>query len=363
MKKLLSCMVLLLSLSLILVPCSAAERMESENNDTLDQAEACSLGDVISARLSDEEDVDCFKFEVPFEGTIRFAFEPAEPSNAMYSYSWVITVYGPDMTTVLLSRSLPGDKSVQHELENAQPGMHYMTLARIRGGNPLTNGYSDQSFSISAQMGCREHGALKDWEITKEPTCQDIGEKVQRCSVCNQIVKTETVNETDHTYTDWTILREATLNVDGKRERTCINCGEVSKETYAHPMAAPLAFGTVGGIILVIIIISAILKKRDKSSSSSTYRSSSYSSGGGSYGGGSYGGGSYGGGSYGGGSYGGGSYGGHSASYDDPTIYGYAGDYNSLTNSYTNADGVTQTLQDGFVVHDDGSIHMDVSDM
>ena len=357
MKKLLLCIVLLLSLLLTVIPCSAAERTEAENNNTLDHAEEFTVGDIMIAQLSDEKDVDCFKFQVPYDGTILFTFDPVDQSGAVYSYSWMLTVYGPDMTTVLLSRSLPSDKPVRHEIENAEPGMHYLTLERIKGGNPLTNGYSDQRLSIGTQMGCKEHGSLKEWEIIINPTCQDVGEKVQRCSVCNGIVKTEPVDKADHSYTDWTILEEATITKDGKRERTCIYCGEVFAKTYTHPMAYVLAFGFVGFIILMIVVISTVSKKRSKSSSGSSYRSSSYSSGGsGSYNYNS-------GGSYGGGSYGGGSVPDSNSSFDDPCILGHAYDYNPATNTYTNADGGTMTLEKGFVVADDGSIHIDVSDM
>ncbi len=353
MRKIILCIAILLSLTIVL-PCSAAEVTEKEKNNTLKKAQEFALGDVMTANLSTQKDVDCFKIKVPFDGTLHLTFEPFDQSKAVYSYSWKLTVYGSDKKKELLSGSLPAQKTLQFEVKNVTEGMVYLKFEKVSGGNPLTNGYSKQSFNISAQIACKEHGAIGEWEITKNPTCKEEGEQVRRCSVCNWAVETEKLGKTSHSYTKWEVLEEATITKDGKQQRTCVYCGEVFTTDYTHPMAVVLAFGVVGAIIVLIVVIVIVKNRCDYSSSRSSYSGRSYSSG--SYGSSNYSNGD----SYGGYSS---TYSSDTSTYDDPTHYGWAPDYNPSTNTYTNGEGVTQTLEKGYVVGEDGYVHLDVSDM
>ena len=69
-----------------------------------------------------------------------------------------------------------------------------------------------------------------EWETEKAATCVAEGSRVQRCSVCNEVLHSETIAATGHAYGEWTVRTEPTETTDGLKERRCEHCDDVQTE-------------------------------------------------------------------------------------------------------------------------------------
>lgn len=69
-----------------------------------------------------------------------------------------------------------------------------------------------------------------EWETEKAATCAAEGSRVQRCSVCNEVLHSETIAATGHAYGEWTVRTEPTETTDGLKERRCQHCDDVQTE-------------------------------------------------------------------------------------------------------------------------------------
>ena len=69
-----------------------------------------------------------------------------------------------------------------------------------------------------------------EWETEKAATCAAEGRRVQRCSVCNEVLHSETIAATGHAYGEWTVRTEPTETTDGLKERRCEHCDDVQTE-------------------------------------------------------------------------------------------------------------------------------------
>lgn len=69
-----------------------------------------------------------------------------------------------------------------------------------------------------------------EWETEKAATCAADGSRVQRCSVCNEVLHRETIAATGHAYGEWTVRTEPTETTDGLKERRCEHCDDVQTE-------------------------------------------------------------------------------------------------------------------------------------
>ncbi len=69
-----------------------------------------------------------------------------------------------------------------------------------------------------------------EWKTEKAATCAADGRRVQRCSVCNEVLHSETIAATGHTYGEWTVRTEPTETTDGLKERRCEHCDDVQME-------------------------------------------------------------------------------------------------------------------------------------
>lgn len=69
-----------------------------------------------------------------------------------------------------------------------------------------------------------------EWKTEKAATCVADGRRVQRCSVCNEVLHSETIAATGHAYGEWTVRTEPTETTDGLKERRCEHCDDVQTE-------------------------------------------------------------------------------------------------------------------------------------
>ena len=61
--------------------------------------------------------------------------------------------------------------------------------------------------------------------ITEEATCTKEGQKEVRCTVCNEIVRRETIAALGHVTGDWQTISNATCISDGQSAKVCTRCG------------------------------------------------------------------------------------------------------------------------------------------
>ena len=67
-------------------------------------------------------------------------------------------------------------------------------------------------------------------EVTKEATCTEKGEKVTKCTVCGETVKTEEITAKGHSYGEYTVTKEATCTERGEKTAVCATCKDEIKE-------------------------------------------------------------------------------------------------------------------------------------
>ena len=67
-----------------------------------------------------------------------------------------------------------------------------------------------------------------EWEILAEATETESGSRQRRCTVCGEILDTETI--APHVAGEWVIVREAEPGQDGLRQLICADCGQVMQE-------------------------------------------------------------------------------------------------------------------------------------
>lgn len=72
---------------------------------------------------------------------------------------------------------------------------------------------------------------LVEWEIVTNATCTTDGLKVQKCTVCGEVINSEVIKSIGHTYGDWIIDKDSTCKEEGSRHKECSTCGDVINET------------------------------------------------------------------------------------------------------------------------------------
>ena len=77
-----------------------------------------------------------------------------------------------------------------------------------------------------------------EFMVLKDATCTEDGTKQQKCTVCDEILKTEVITAYGHEYNDWTVIKEATDTEAGEKTRECFICHYVESE-IVDPLVPP----------------------------------------------------------------------------------------------------------------------------
>ncbi|MBE6734038.1 MAG: hypothetical protein E7563_01680 [Ruminococcaceae bacterium] len=77
-----------------------------------------------------------------------------------------------------------------------------------------------------------------EFMVLKDATCTEDGTKQQKCTVCDEILKTEVITAYGHEYNDWTVSKEATDTEAGEKTRECFICHYVESE-IVDPLVPP----------------------------------------------------------------------------------------------------------------------------
>ncbi len=84
---------------------------------------------------------------------------------------------------------------------------------------------------------------LRDF-VTKAPTCEEAGTKVQQCSKCDYISESIEIPATGHTEGEWKVVKLPTTKEAGLEEKKCTVCGKVL-ESREIPMIVVYTLGDV----------------------------------------------------------------------------------------------------------------------
>jgi len=60
--------------------------------------------------------------------------------------------------------------------------------------------------------------------ITVDATCTEDGSVTVKCSVCGEVISTETISATGHTMGDWEVTKYPTFDAEGLKTKSCANC-------------------------------------------------------------------------------------------------------------------------------------------
>ncbi|HCT91783.1 MAG TPA: hypothetical protein DF613_10475 [Lachnospiraceae bacterium] len=74
-------------------------------------------------------------------------------------------------------------------------------------------------------LGADHQHTAGEWTTTKQPTCKEEGVQEQRCKECGAVLDTRKLPVTAHSFGDWTETKKATVLEEGTRTRTCTVCG------------------------------------------------------------------------------------------------------------------------------------------
>lgn len=70
-----------------------------------------------------------------------------------------------------------------------------------------------------------------DWEVVKEPTCQEEGKEQVYCTICGNVLWSHTISKLSCEYGGWVVTKEPTCAEKGEKQRACKNCGQTESAT------------------------------------------------------------------------------------------------------------------------------------
>lgn len=263
MKKLISMLMVLLTILLMLSACAGeyVEDNEKENNNTFETANKIRLNAKIAGIINPSDDVDWYSFTLPnaAEVTLDMTFRTRNPAD-MY---WTISVYKADGATVLYHYNKQGNELESFDLGTLNKDTYLIKVSASVGGENISYGLRivkkhdcEGTFTTTKAPTCTEDGVEErlcmicsspietrvipkkghvsdNWTVEAEATCVNEGIRHGHCSVCNEDV-TEVIEKTEHSLGAWTVVKAATCDADGIEERACADCSYKEEQTIAQ---------------------------------------------------------------------------------------------------------------------------------
>ncbi len=90
------------------IPSMAAEKTETEDNNRLEKASSLSLNENMKGSLSDEDDVDFYKFEIPDDGKVSITFKHEYAKGSFTTDEailWKSQIYNAEGENLLVSEN------------------------------------------------------------------------------------------------------------------------------------------------------------------------------------------------------------------------------------------------------------------
>ncbi len=99
-----------------------------------------------------------------------------------------------------------------------------------------TKGINHYICTLCGNLGWTSESSLRqhipgEWETIVEANCGNPGQKVKKCTMCQEVVESEEIPAlTTHTPGAWEVVTAATCTTVGKKVQKCTGCGEIIDE-------------------------------------------------------------------------------------------------------------------------------------
>lgn len=264
MKKLISCIIALIILSVSILPCFAAAPVVSVGASTTN----ISVGSTVSVyvNLSAESNLSMVKFTVTYP-TTHLELVGSVSSGKLFSIEEInssagsISYFGASEEDVVAGGSI---LKMEFKVLKAGATVSVTGLDSTGAEKATTNGsvtfkdcaHANMKWETVKASTCNVAGTKKGTcpcgftkeeplplaehkfdktEITKQPNCTETGTQVEKCTVCNATGKTSTVPATGHKFDDSAIKKHPTCTETGSAVGKCKACGFESSSPVTIP--------------------------------------------------------------------------------------------------------------------------------
>lgn len=100
------------------------------------------------------------------------------------------------------------------------------------------------------------------WFIVKNADCTHTGLEERRCTRCQEVLETRTIDAKGHTYEEWIIDKEPSCTDTGSKHKYCSECGDTITEEIPKLEQKKNNTAIVIGSISDGVILLFILKKK-----------------------------------------------------------------------------------------------------
>lgn len=165
-------------------------------------------------------------------------------------YNQTLQIYDPSTGTV-----------DDYSFPDTPPEVVEQAEADIRAD--LDEKFKEEQDAKKAEEAEKPHEHSYEKTITKEPTCKDFGEVTFTCE-CGDTY-TETIGKSDHTPGEWEVSKAAGWTTRGERVQKCSVCGEIldTEEISANPTPLYVIIGIIA-IALCVGLAVFVVKKRKR---------------------------------------------------------------------------------------------------
>jgi hypothetical protein len=191
MKKLIS----LIVLAAMLVACMIPAAVAAEAVKISASHETAKIGDEVTVVISvDKCSISAFQFQAQYDA------EALELKSAVDASGKFAGSFAPAPDETPAEGWFAGMGFVDNEVEGALVKLVFVVTEKAEIGKTYPiNLFVEEFASVSGAVECAvvagsitiAHDCVAgDWEVTKEPTCTEAGEKVQKCTLCDKVLAT-----------------------------------------------------------------------------------------------------------------------------------------------------------------------------
>ncbi len=101
------------------------------------------------------------------------------------------------------------------------------------GEKTITVSFEGKTTTFSIDVLCKPSHQSDSGTITKKATCKETGIKLYKCTLCDEVVETETLPKLAHSYASGIVTKKATCKETGVMTFICENCGDTKTTTIA----------------------------------------------------------------------------------------------------------------------------------
>ena len=132
-------------------------------------------------------------------------------------------------STTLIATTTPSSQTVAWTSSNTSVATVSNGVVTAKGEGTATitakftyNGTTYSKTTTITVVAKVEHIA-SGWIIDEDATCTSYGSKHKECTICGEVLETESISPTGHSYSEWFVMEDPTCDAPGYEERCCLN--------------------------------------------------------------------------------------------------------------------------------------------